>query len=198
MVLNDCIKITVSGMLLLAMPGPTNTLLLFSGYASGIRRSLKMIVAEWSGYFVAITFWGIVVSILAQHGTFLIGIIKLLSAAYVAWLAVKVWGFSLQTQSAKIEMKNIFITTLFNPKSFVFAVYIIPSIAFKEPQAFSAAMLSVFVALLPLSFIWVVCGKGIARNGLQQSRLWPLFFYRGLSLAMASFAASMVYHFVAI
>lgn len=198
MLLNDCIKIMVSGMLLLVMPGPTNTLLLFSGYASGIRPSIKMIIAEWGGYFCAITFWGVIVSILAQHGTFLLGIIKLLSAFYVAWLAVKVWGFSLQTRPANIEMKTIFITTLFNPKSFVFATYIIPSIAFRELQAFTAAMLSVFVALLPLSFIWVACGKGIARQGLQLSRLWPVFFYRGLSLAMACFAASMIYHSIAI
>lgn len=47
MLLNDCIKIMGSGMLLLVMPGPTNTLLLFSGYASGIRPSIKMIIAEW-------------------------------------------------------------------------------------------------------------------------------------------------------
>ncbi|KJM35107.1 LysE family translocator [Enterobacter cloacae] len=198
MLLNDCIKIMGSGMLLLVMPGPTNTLLLFSGYASGIRPSIKMIIAEWGGYFCAITFWGVIVSVLAQHGAFLLGIIKLLSAFYVAWLAVKVWGFSLQSRPTKIGMKTIFITTLFNPKSFVFATYIIPSIAFRELQSFTAAMLSVFVALLPLSFIWVACGKGIARQGKLQSRLWPMFFYRGLSLAMASFAASMVYHSVAV
>lgn len=52
MLLNDCIKIMGSGMLLLVMPGPTNTLLLFSGYASGIRPSIKMIIAEWGDTFV--------------------------------------------------------------------------------------------------------------------------------------------------
>lgn len=120
-------------------------------------------------------------SVLAQHGTFLLGIIKLLSAFYVAWLAVKVWGFSLQSRPTKIGMKTIFITTLFNPKSFVFATYIIPSIAFRELQSFTAAMLSVFVALLPLSFIWVACGKGIARQGKLQSRLWPMFLSRSVA-----------------
>jgi len=91
-----------SGMLLLVMPGPTNTLHLFSGYASGIRPSIKMFIAEWGGYFCAITFWGVIVSVLAQPVTFLIGIIKLLSAFYVAWLAVNVWGFSLHSRPSKI------------------------------------------------------------------------------------------------
>lgn len=102
MLLNDCIKIMGSGMLLLVMPGPTNTLLLFSGYASGIRPSIKMIIAEW-GILLCNHLWGVIVSVLAQHGTFLLGIIKLLSAFYVAWLAVKVWGFHYSLDRQKLE-----------------------------------------------------------------------------------------------
>lgn len=136
-------------------------------------------------------------SALAQHGTLLFGIIKLLSAFYVVLLVIKVWVFSLQTRPAKIEMETIFITTLFNPESFVLVTYIIPAFAFRVLQAFVSPMLSVFITLLPLSFIWGSCGKRIARQGLLQPRLWS-FFYRGLSQAMVSLAAYMVYHSVAI
>ncbi|MCT4708890.1 hypothetical protein MUA04_01460 [Enterobacteriaceae bacterium H11S18] len=117
--------------------------------------------------------------VLAQHGTFLLGIIKLLSAFYVAWLAFKVWGFSLQARPANIKMKTIFITTLFNPKSFVFATYIIPSIAFRELQAFTAAMLSVFVALLSLFYM------GCLWEGDCRARPAAISIMAGVSLSQA-------------
>lgn len=52
MLLNDCIKIMVSGMLLLVMPGPTNTHLLFSGYGSGISPGIKIIMPNGGDTFV--------------------------------------------------------------------------------------------------------------------------------------------------
>jgi threonine/homoserine/homoserine lactone efflux protein len=47
--------LTIGAVLL--TPGPTNTLLFLAGSRDGLRRSLRLIGAEWIGYIIAIGIW---------------------------------------------------------------------------------------------------------------------------------------------
>lgn len=191
---NEYIKVILYIALFLSIPGPTNTLLLCSGYTQGFIKSIKLILSEWLGYLLAVTAWGLLFTYLVQHGNLVLSAIKFLSAFYVAYLAIKVWRFSLHQISGNITFSTVFITTLFNPKAFLFADSIIPPSAFTYQDSYINAMLALLLALLPISFIWTYSGTLISLNDASsQHRLKPALFYRGASLVISLFAASMFY-----
>ncbi|TYL43745.1 LysE family transporter [Dickeya chrysanthemi] len=195
----EYVKITSYIALFLSMPGPTNTLLLCSGYTQGFVKSIKLTLSEWLGYLLAVTAWGLLFNYLAQHGNSVLNVMKILSACYVVYLAVKVWRFSLHQTSEKITLSTVFITTLLNPKAFFFADSIIPPSAFIDQDSYMKAMLCLFLALLPISCMWIYSGTLINLSQTSsQSRLKPTVFYRGASLVISLFAASMFYKSVSI
>ncbi|MEM0672003.1 MULTISPECIES: LysE family translocator [Dickeya] len=195
----ECVKITLYIAFFLCIPGPTNTLLLCSGYTQGFVKSIKLTLSEWLGYLLSVTAWGLLFNYLAQHGNPMLNVMKLLSACYVVYLAVKMWRFSLHQTSETISFSTIFITTLLNPKAFLFADSIIPPSAFIYQDRYILAMLCLFLALLPISCIWIYSGTLISLGqASSQSRLKPTLFYRGASLVISLFAASMFYKSVSI
>ncbi|WKV49546.1 LysE family translocator [Dickeya fangzhongdai] len=191
---NEYIKVIFYIALFLSIPGPTNTLLLCSGYTQGFIKSIKLILSEWLGYLLAVSAWGLLFTYLAQHGNLVLSVIKLFSACYVVYLAIKVWRFSFHQISGNITFGTVFITTLLNPKAFLFADSIIPPSAFIYQDSYIQAMFALLLALLPISFIWTYAGTLISLNDASsQRRLKPTLFYRGASLVISLFAASMFY-----
>lgn len=71
--------------------GPTNTLLASSGIQVGIRKSLRLIPAEAFGYLISITAWGFLIGKVSVHLPLLPTILKLFSASYIIYLAIKLW-----------------------------------------------------------------------------------------------------------
>lgn len=190
---NDSVRVTLYIALLLSVPGPTNTLLFCAGYTQGFVKSLKLILSEWVGYFLAVTAWGVFFTYLAQHGNPVLSIIKLMSAFYVAYLAIKVWRFSLHQVRGNVTFGTVFITTLLNPKAFLFADSIIPQSAFLYQDSYFHAMLCLLLALLPVSLIWTYSGTLINFSEHSNYKLKPVLFYRSASLVISFFAASMFY-----
>lgn len=180
--------------LFLIIPGPTNTLLLCSGFKHGFIKSTKLILAEWLGYLISVTGWGLLFTYLSQHGILILSFIKLCSAFYVIYLAIKVWKFSLHQISGHITTATVFTTTLLNPKAFVFADSIIPPSAFLYQSDYVHAMLCLFAALLPISFIWTYSGALIKTTShSNHGKIKPTLFYRGASFVISLFAISMFY-----
>ncbi|OKP52606.1 hypothetical protein A8A12_04295 [Serratia marcescens] len=190
---DEYVRVTLYIALLLSVPGPTNTLLICAGYTQGFVKSLRLILAEWLGYLLAVTAWGVFFTYLAQHGNPLLSIIKLLSACYAAYLAVKVWRFSLHQVRGSVTFGTVFITTLLNPKAFLFADSIIPPSAFLYQNNYLHAMFCLLLALLPVSLIWTYAGTLMSFNEHANYKLKPVIFYRGASLVISFFAASMFY-----
>ncbi|MCA7000534.1 LysE family translocator [Dickeya solani] len=196
---SEYINVALYIALFLSIPGPTNTLLLCSGYTQGFVKSIKLTLSEWLGYLLAVTAWGLLFNYLSQHGNPVLSVIKFLSAFYVIYLAIKVWNFSLHQTSGKITFSTVFITTLLNPKAFVFADSIIPPSAFIYQNSYIQAMLCLLLALLPISFIWIYFGTLMSlSDASSQHRLKPKLFYRGASLVISLFAASMFYKSVSV
>jgi hypothetical protein len=76
-------------LLVLVMPGPTNTLLATAGLEHGFRRSARLTIAECGGYVIAISLWGVFLLELARTLFWLSWGVRLASATYMGYLAVR-------------------------------------------------------------------------------------------------------------
>ncbi len=179
---------------ILLTPGPTNTLLASSGIQVGLRKSLLLIPAEAIGYIIAISVWGILIGKVSATLPLLPVFLKLLSAGYILFLALKLWRTADQEvilNQPTIRPRELLCATLLNPKALLFASAIFPATAWKSQDIYFAHM-STFVALiLPIALFWIAVGAVLATNKvtwLSQSKL-----QRMTSVVLVSFAIPISY-----
>ncbi len=179
---------------ILFTPGPTNTLLASSGIQVGIRKSFRLIPAEAIGYLISITFWGFLIGKVSNHLPLLPTILKLFSAGYMLYLAIRLWrtadieeSFSQPT----IRARELFFATLLNPKALLFASAIFPTIAWLKMQYYIAHMLVFLILIIPIAFCWTMIGAILASNKiawLNQSNM-----QKTASVVLMSFSIPLSY-----
>ena len=150
----------VSVLVLLIMPGPTNTLLATSGATVGLRRSTPLLFAETAGYILSIVLIEFVLgpTISGTHPT--ASILRLAAGAYLLVLAIKLWTTPFLVARVVISLRQVFVTTLLNPKALVFALIIIP---FNSPHA--SLYLAVFTAIVPaVGALWIATGSFLGHH----------------------------------
>ncbi|CAG67678.1 MULTISPECIES: LysE family translocator [Acinetobacter] len=179
---------------ILLTPGPTNTLLASSGIQVGIRSSLRLIPAESIGYIIAISFWGLLIGMISQHFPMLPTILKLLSAFYIVYLAIKLWRTANHEQSLiqpTIRVSELFCATLLNPKGLLFASAIFPASAWLSLHAYTVHMLVFLALILPIASFWITVGALLAKK--QTRWLNPCNLQRTASLILISFSVPLSY-----
>ena len=179
---------------ILFTPGPTNTLLASSGVQVGVRKSLLLIPAEALGYIVAITAWGMLIGKVSTALPLLPTFLKLMSAGYILYLAIKLWRTANQQVALNqptIRPRELLFATLLNPTALLFASAIFPAVAWKSQDIYLAHM-SAFVGLiLPIALFWISVGDMLATNKvkwLSQSKL-----QRTASVVLISFSIPISY-----
>ena len=120
--------------------------------------------------------------------------LKLGAAFYIAYLSLKIWKFEKSlTPESSITSRHVFITTLLNPKAFLFASFVMPPKVFVDTAAYFPAMGTFALTMIPVSLGWCLLGH-LARSG--SSKL-PMFssgvMLRGASLVLCFFSASILY-----
>lgn len=103
--------------------------------------------------------------------------LKLMSAGYILYLAIKLWRTANQQVALNqptIRPRELLFATLLNPKALLFASAIFPAVAWKSQDIYLAHM-SAFVGLiLPIALFWISVGAMLATNKvkwLSQSKL---------------------------
>ncbi len=180
--------------LILAMPGPTNTLLFSSSLMRGFAASVPLIATELVAYGIAISAWGMLLqSLMAQHPWIAL-VLKFSAALYVAWLATKIWRFqSSPAVQPAISRRQVFTTTLLNPKAFLFATFVMPQNVFASPTVWAAGMGAFAAALVPVSVGWCLLGCSL-HTGRHHRPLIPAhIMLRGAAIALCGFSLSIFY-----
>jgi len=138
---------------LLAIPGPTNTLLATSGASVGLRRSAHLLAAELGGYLSTITILRLFLGPLIAATPTLGGALRMAVAIYLIFLAIMLWrhGNRQTYEGAPITFYRVFITTLLNPKAIIFAFALLPS---------QIGFLNLLPWLLGLSVLIATAGTG--------------------------------------
>ncbi len=179
---------------ILLTPGPTNTLLASSGIQVGVRQSLRLIPAESIGYFIAITAWGMIIGTVSSQFPIIPTFLKLLSALYIIFLAIKLWktaDIEASYNQPTIRARELFCATLLNPKALLFASAIFPSTAWLTMQAYVVHMGLFLLLIVPIALFWTFIGSILASNKvrwLNQSNL-----QKTASLVLISFSIPLSY-----
>ncbi|WP_343597541.1 LysE family transporter [Acinetobacter sp.] len=181
-------------MTILFTPGPTNTLLASSGIKIGIGSSLKLIPAEALGYLIAISAWGILIGSIAKTFPLLPIMIKLISASYILYLAVKLWKTAkqeLDIDQPTIRPRQLLFATLLNPKALLFASAIFPASAWVTWHSYLLHIAVFLVLVVPIAFFWIVFGQILTKNKIHW--LTPCNLQRTASLILMSFSVPVSY-----
>jgi threonine/homoserine/homoserine lactone efflux protein len=174
---------------LLLSPGPTNTLMALAGAERGALRAIPLIAAELTAYLC-------VVLPLATAGTGLIAaapglrpLVTALAAAWVLWLALRMWQIppAGQDGAATVTRHRIFVTTLLNPKALIIGLVLLPG----TPLAPRAAIFAALVVCAAVA--WICLGSILARRGTGQAPGLSPLIRRGAAVWLALLSATLAF-----
>jgi hypothetical protein len=112
----------------LATPGPTNTLMAVAGAMLGVSRGLKLIPAEVAGYLTSISLLMFIFQPVVAALPLAATVLRFGCGSYLAILALTIWRSSKRdaVQTSLVSFQRVFVTTLLNPKSLIFADFGLP------------------------------------------------------------------------
>ena len=176
---------SVAVLVVLATPGPTNTLLLTSGATVGVYRSLPLLVAELAGYNISISVIGHVIGPVISAAPSVQIVLRVGAGIYLLIIAAKLWRETLRGSDSAVSFRDVFITTLLNPKALLFALLIIPV---ADPNG--VVFLVRFSAILIfVGSAWIVIG---AIAGRMIRREWSLLIPKIAAMALSVFASVLI------
>ena len=188
--MEDPLLFALAVLAVLGTPGPTNSLLATAGATAGLRRSLPLIAAEAAGYTLAILTIGLLLGPVLAGAPLLATALRIAVGAYLLLLAVRLWrrgGAALAT-GAVITPRQVFVTTLLNPKAIVFALGILP---FAAGQAvWPPYLLGFLVLLIAVATAWI--STGALLGAAAGRRGWGRAVPRVGAAAVGGFAVVML------
>jgi threonine/homoserine/homoserine lactone efflux protein len=175
----------------LAMPGPTNSLLFVSGATRGLRASLSLPFAELTAYLISLSMLLLVVGPAAKGHTTVGQLLRVLCSMYLAQMAVWLWrsGTPLVDAGHPITFPRVFLTTLVNPKNLLFAFVIFPA-----PQVGFSTMLPCWAGFAAIcaaaGYGWVAAGALLHSTGTPKMHM--SWVYRGEACVLVGFAIAIL------
>lgn len=173
-------------MAVLMTPGPSNALLASSAHQQGMAKTIVLVPAELMGYFYAINIWALIIHLSAPVWPNLIHILHFLSIVYVLWLAFHLWKSAhLQQHNQKhpsIQPRELFLTSLKNPKAILFAAGIFPLETWNSPLNFVMVFAVFALVLLPVALFWMSFGRAILSG--QNQKIKADLLYKGSALML--------------
>jgi threonine/homoserine/homoserine lactone efflux protein len=136
--------------LLLVAPGPTNALLMAAGALHGRGKALRLLGAVIGAYLLGVGALGLLLAPVLAAEPQLAAIVKVLAAAYLTCLAVRLWRAPLADAAAEVSPRALFIATLLNPKGLIIATVVLPAGWAASPGA-ALPWLTLLLALIPFT-----------------------------------------------
>ena len=178
--------------LVLITPGPTNTLLLSSGLKAGFRDSWHLVLVSVFGYGVAISLWGFFLAAFAATQPWLYDVVKAVSSVYILYLAGTLWKSARpQTPSGLIGWRAMFMATLINPKSPLFACAIFPPPAFNSLPYWGLTMAVFAVLAVLFGSAWM--GLGSVLTSKPSWAVRSAMVLRAASVALVFFSGTLMF-----
>lgn len=152
---------------LLMTPGPTNSLVALAGYRLGVTRGGRLLLAEVWGYLLVVVPLALAGNGLEANFPLVTNLLKLAAAIWVARLAIKMWRTRVHGPGdGAPTMRDVFVTTLLNPKSLIIGLVLFPSASAVAPFA---TLVAIFAAtVVAVGGVWLSIGAA-GRMGRRPS-----------------------------
>ena len=145
-------------LVILATPGPTNTILAACGATLGLKRARLLPFAEAAGYFLAVSAY-LVLAQRVAHFPASMQILKGVASAWLLLVACRLWQRPVNAPSSTAygsAFMRIFLTTILNPKAMLVGAILVPSMP-------ASMQLQATLAFVCLSFlvgaVWAAGGS---------------------------------------
>jgi threonine/homoserine/homoserine lactone efflux protein len=188
--MEDPVLFVLAVLAVLGTPGPTNTLLATAGATAGLRHSLPLIAAEAAGYTLAILTLGLVLGPMVAGAPLLATALRVAVGVYLLSLALQLWrrGGATLAAGAVVTPRQIFVTTLLNPKAVVFALGVVPFGAGRG--VWPPYMLGFLLLLVLVAAAWIAAGAML--GGAAGRSGWSEAVPRVGAAAVGSFAVLLL------
>ncbi|PDT89711.1 hypothetical protein CO669_13020 [Bradyrhizobium sp. Y36] len=149
---------------LLAVPGPTNTLLATSGAGIGVARSLPLLVAELAGYLLAIALLRLALGPLVSDIPVAALVLRVAVTVYILCLAFMLWRVNARElrDGVPVTFRQVLFATLLNPKALVFAFLLLPLDA--GPLELLPWFGVIALQILTAGAAWIILGATLGRG----------------------------------
>ena len=179
--MTDPVSFGLAVVTLLAVPGPTNTLLFTAGATVGLRRAAHLLSAELLAYNAAIyALLALFRHLFSSHGLPDVAL-RVVAAIYLFVLAARLWRYKWSVGHAAIAWRNVLVTTLTNPKAVVFAFLIFPASSPNSARYF--AEFSLLTVVIGAS--WITLGHVIGTTISRSARMTIPRLSSGVLMAFA-------------
>ncbi len=175
----------IAVLIVLATPGPTNTLLFTSGAAVGFYRSLRLVLAELAGYLISISAIGYLLGPVIAHTPSANIALRIAAGIYLLFVAAKLWKARLRGTGSPVSFRNVFVATLLNPKALLFALLVIP---LADPNSV-AYMLGFSSILVIVGSAWIAVGT---LAGTMMRENWSRLIPKAAAVTLSTFAAVLI------
>jgi threonine/homoserine/homoserine lactone efflux protein len=184
--MSEFVPFLVAVAVILATPGPTNTLMATAGAVSGVGRSWVLLLAELSAYLIAIYAIRLVAAPIFAQSPALAIALKVTVALYLVYLAIKLWRrpIVIDENATAISFHNVFVTTLLNPKALIFALTVFPH----EPELLLSRTIAFAALVLAAGGGWIVLGATLKSLSGDRAGYIP----RIASIVLVGFAGFLI------
>ncbi len=172
-------------LLLLCTPGPTNTLMALGGYARGWAKALPLVGGELGGYLLVIVPVATLAAPFFEAYPQAYMVAKIAAVLWVLYLGIRLWASTKKADddSAEISLRQVFITTVLNPKALIIALVIMPH----GDLMILTPWLLLFAGLVLLAANgWIMFGR--LMRGIRGFEIQPVVIRRVAAACLLLFA----------
>ena len=184
--MTDPIQFALAVIVLLGVPGPTNTVMATAGAVNRGEWPWLFMLAELAGYLAIILLARLVLLPLIDIYPWVGIALKVVVVAYLIFAAIRLWRtrISADGASGRVSPQLVAATTFLNPKGLIFAITIIP-----RDHPMLLAFFAGFSALvLIIGCCWFMAGRTLGVLAGPRASLLP----RVGSVALVGFAGYLV------
>ena len=189
--MTDPVQFALAVLLLLGVPGPTNTVMATAGAVNRDEAPWLFMLAELAGYLAIIALARLALLPLIDAYPWTGIALRILVVVYLAYAAVMLWRTETSTRGVRgrVRPQLVAITTFLNPKGLIFAIAIIPRAHPMLPGFFAGFALLV----LAVGCAWFMAGRVVGTLAGRRAGLLP----RVGSVALVGFAGYLLASVVA-
>ncbi|HWA45323.1 MAG TPA: LysE family transporter [Hypericibacter adhaerens] len=184
--MTDPVQFALAVLLLLSVPGPTNTVMATAGAVNRGEWPWPFMLGELAGYFAIVLLARLVLLPLIDAVPWLGVALKCLVVLYLVYAAIRLWRTRLGNAGAtgRVSVRLVFFTTFLNPKGLIFAIAIIP----REHPALWGYFAAFAALVLAIGCCWFMAGRTLGVLAGRRAGVLP----RLGSLALLGFAGYLV------